>query len=332
MKKHSNLSIFIPHEGCPNQCSFCDQRKISNNEEIPTIDYVYKLCDEFLPKENGENTQIAFFGGSFTAIDRDYMIALLEVVQPFIKNNRANSIRISTRPDCITDEILDLLKFYNVKDIELGAQSMQDEVLLLNKRGHTVKDVYTASEKIKSYGFRLTLQMMTGLYAQKDYEQSALDTARQFVKIKPYSVRIYPTITLKDTLLQELYEQKKYTPPSLEETINICSQLVDIFNKEDIKIIKLGLHAQEGVEKSYVAGPYHPAFKELVESRKFYNEIFKKLDDKTKKYTVFVKESNLSKAKGHKKENLEKFKNLGFDIEILKNDDINEEIKILVRT
>ena len=177
MTKHKNLSIFVPHAGCPNQCSFCDQRSISGTQNPPTAEEVSALCDEFLPKEKGDDYEIAFFGGSFTAIDREYMLQLLKAAYPFVQQGRAAGIRISTRPDCISTEILDILKQYGVTSIELGAQSMQDDVLKVNLRGHTEEDVVKASCLIKQYGFSLGLQMMTGLYGQKNYMEYALDTA-----------------------------------------------------------------------------------------------------------------------------------------------------------
>ncbi len=316
MIKHKNLSIFIPHEGCPQDCSFCDQRKISSKISSVKVEEVVSICEEFLPKENAENFEVAFFGGSFTAINKDYMIALLEAVQPFLKANRANGIRISTRPDAINKEILEILKKYNVTSIELGAQSMQDEVLFLNKRGHTIQDVYNASKLIKEYGFQLGLQMMTGLYGQKDYKECAKDTAEKFILIKPDTVRIYPTITLKDTLLEELVYSGQYKPPSLEESVDICSMVARMFLKEDIKIIKLGLHAQKEVEEGYVSGPYHPAFSELVFSKIYFDKINELVNEKEKNYKVYVHKNRLSQARGQKKENIQKFKNLGFNIEI----------------
>ncbi len=316
MVKHKNLSIFIPHEGCLNDCSFCNQRKISGKEISVTAREVFNICDEFLPKENAINFEIAFFGGSFTAINREYMLDLLKTANEFIKNNRANGIRISTRPDAINHDILKILKEYNVTSIELGAQSMQDEVLLLNKRGHKESDVFSASELIKEYGFNLGLQMMTGLYGQKDYLKYAVDTAEKFIKIKPDTVRIYPTITLKDTLLEKLYKNGEYLPPSLEESVDICAKVAKMFLQKDIKIIKLGLHAQEEVEKGFVAGPYHPAFSELVFSKIYFDKIKEKLDKDKKRYTVYVHKNRLSQARGQKRSNIQKFLQLGFEINI----------------
>ena len=209
--KKGNISIFVPHLGCPCQCSFCNQKTITGQANQPTPQDVDKAVKTAL-KSKGFDYEIAFFGGSFTAIDREYMISLLKAANKYIKSNEVKGIRISTRPDCIDEEILDLLKEYGVTSIELGAQSMDDEVLLANRRGHTAKDVENASELIKSYGFELGLQMMTGLY--KDSEEKAIKTAEKIIALSPQTVRIYPTVVLKGTYLADLYlsgESVSYT-------------------------------------------------------------------------------------------------------------------------
>lgn len=318
MTKHKNLSIFVPHAGCPNQCSFCDQRSISGTQNPPTADEVSALCDEFLPKENGADYEIAFFGGSFTAIDREYMLQLLKAAYPFVQQGRAAGIRISTRPDCISEEILDILKQYGVTSIELGAQSMQDEVLKLNLRGHTEADVVKASCLIKQYGFSLGLQMMTGLYGQKNYMEYALDTAEKFVALQPDTVRIYPTVTLKNTLLEQKFLSGEYIPPSLEETVEICAQLMEIFEKNNIRIIKMGLHADTGLEGKIVAGPYHPAFRELCISRRFLCRIKSQLTNTDREeYIIKVNPKELSQWKGQKNSNIKSLGSMGLNVQIV---------------
>ena len=318
MSKHKNLSIFIPHLGCPNQCSFCDQRSISGAQKAPTVEEVAAVCDEFLPKENGTDYEIAFFGGSFTAIDCTYMTELLKTAYSFVKQGRAMGIRISTRPDCIDPEILDILKQYGVTSIELGAQSMQDEVLKLNLRGHTEKDVEKAAELIKQYGFSLGLQMMTGLYGQKDYMAYAVDTARKFVALKPDTVRIYPTVTLKNTMLEQVFLSGEYVPPNIDETVEICAQLMEIFDRADVKIIKMGLHADTGMEDKIVAGPYHPAFRELCLAKQKLNKIKQQLTNKTpKSITIKVNPKQLSQWKGQKNSNTVQLAQMGFEAQFV---------------
>ena len=325
MIKHKNLSIFVPHEGCPNQCSFCDQKKISGTQTPPTPEQVTALCDEFLPHTaaEGASYEIAFFGGSFTAIDREYMLALLQAAYPFVQQGRASGIRCSTRPDAINDEILTILKQYGVTAIELGAQSMQDDVLRLNLRGHSVQAVFTASALIKEYGFSLGLQMMPGLYGCGDYMEYAVDTAQKFIQIMPDTVRIYPTLILKDTLLEKLYQKGMYTPLSLEKAVEICAVLVKMFNDKDIRIIKLGLHADTGMENSLVAGPYHPALKELVQSRMFLDMFIKALSNKPcGEYVVMVNPRQRSQVTGQKKANITALSQLGYKITVKEDNTI----------
>ena len=333
MEKHRNLSIFVPHEGCPNQCSFCDQKKISGTQNPPSPDYVKSLCEEFLPvdAETGKTYEIAFFGGSFTAIDRGYMLALLKAAHPFILQGRAAGIRVSTRPDAISCEILDILKEYGVTAIELGAQSMQDDVLMLNHRGHSVSDVFNASRLIKQYGFSLGLQMMPGLYGQKNYMEYAVDTAEKFIQIKPDTVRIYPTLILKDTLLESLYQKGMYTPLTVQQAVEICAVLVKMFNKENIRIIKLGLHADTGLEKSLVAGPYHPAMKELVQSYMYLERLtedFSKLEKGC--YTVAVNGRKRSQLAGQRKANLHRLEKMGYTVAIKEDSTLEGDDYIII--
>lgn len=318
MTKHKNLSIFVPHAGCPNQCSFCDQRSISGTQNPPTAEEVSALCDEFLPKEKGDDCEIAFFGGSFTAIDREYMLQLLKAAYPFVQQGRAAGIRISTRPDCISAEILDILKQYGVTSIELGAQSMQNDVLAMNLRGHTEEDVVKASCLIKQYGFSLGLQMMTGLYGQKNYMEYALDTAQKFVALQPDTVRIYPTVTLKNTMLEQKFLSGEYIPPALSETVEICAQLMDIFEKNNIRIIKMGLHADTGLEGKIVAGPYHPAFRELCISQRFLYRIKSQLTNTDREeYIIKVNPKELSQWKGQKNSNIKSLGSMGLNVQIV---------------
>ncbi|MEG3029134.1 MAG: radical SAM protein [Oscillospiraceae bacterium] len=327
MAKHKNLSIFVPHEGCPNRCSFCDQKSISGTNAPPTPQEVTQLCERFLPSEGqgGEEYEIAFFGGSFTAIDHNYMTSLLAAAYPFVQGKRAAGIRISTRPDAIDEDILHTLQSFGVTSIELGAQSMQDEVLRLNMRGHTAQQVVSAAKLIKQEGFSLGLQMMTGLYGQKDYNECALDTAQQFVKLCPDTVRIYPTITLAGTLLAQLYAKGEYTPPTLEQTVDICARLIEIFDAKGIKIIKLGLHADEGMQQKIVAGPYHPAFRELCLSKLFLEKIKDELTtENVKNCIIKVNPSRLSQFKGQKSQNIKQLEKLGITAQIISDSTVLE--------
>lgn len=263
---HANISVFIPHMGCPNACSFCNQRTISSTAHAPSPDEaedIIRGAYEYMSPEKRRNTEIAFFGGSFTAIDREYMISLLERTDRYITcENGFCGIRISTRPDCIDEEILMLLKKYHVTAIELGAQSMNDRVLEMNMRGHTSEDVRRSAAMIKSYGFELGLQMMVGLYGSSPDDE--LYTMNEIVRCAPATARIYPVAVLEGTKLAELYKEGKYVLYPFDECVKLCAEIYSTFVKNNIRVIRMGLHAEDGVEQNAVAGFYHPAFGEIV--------------------------------------------------------------------
>ena len=264
-------------------------------------------------KENSIDTEIAFFGGSFTAIDRDYMRALLEATVPY--TGRFRGIRISTRPDCIDEDILAVLRSYRVSAIELGAQSMCDHVLLSNDRGHTAEDVRRAARLIKNGGFELGLQMMTGLYETTD----ALDieTARQFIGLCPDTVRIYPTIVMKNTRLGTLYQAGLYRPQELDGAVSLCAELIGMFEARGIRVIRVGLHDTPSLRRDRIAGPYHPAFRELCESRIMLFRATELLGGRAPgRYTLRVAPGSRSKMTGQKKSNIAALRRMGYDITI----------------
>lgn len=242
------------------------------------------------------------------------MLRLLNAAKPYI--GRFSGIRISTRPDYIDKEILEILKMYNVTSIELGAQSMDDIVLTANNRGHSSSDVEKASKLIKKYGFSLGLQMMTGLYAS-DIEKD-IYTAEKFIELNPDTVRIYPTVIMKDTELARLYLSEKFKPYSLERSVDLCSKLIQIFEKNNIKIIRLGLHYSDSLINNSLANNYHPAFKELCESKIFLNSFLDKIETANLKsgFTVYINERSLSKFLGQKKENILKLNQMGYNFKI----------------
>lgn len=323
--KRSNVSIFVPHNGCPYKCSFCDQKSITGQNIQPSIDDVEKTISIAMKslKEKTKDSEIAFFGGSFTAINREYMIELLDTANKYVLNKVFKGIRISTRPDAIDDEILTILKEKGVTSIELGAQSMDDNVLLLNNRGHSSQDVVSASELIKRYGFSLGLQMMTGLYGSNydiDYA-----TGLKLAILKPDTVRIYPTVIMKNTELQRLYKFHVYTPMGFDECVNLCSELLLLFDKFDIPVIRLGLHDSKSLYENMVAGCYHPAFRELCESRILLNNCLSILEGMDEKdVIIYVNPSTVSKMVGHKRENINKLNELGYSVKIKSNEDVEK--------
>lgn len=338
--KHSNISIFVPHAGCPHQCSFCNQKTISGAQRPPSAEDVHRICRQALDEvRDKKNCEIAFFGGSFTAIERGYMLELLGAARRYIGENGFKGIRISTRPDFIDGEILDILREYGVTAIELGAQSMKNKVLLANERGHTAEDVYKASALIRDYGFELGLQMMVGLYQSNLNDE--LDTMKKIIKIHPDTVRIYPVVVLKGTKLGELYESGEYKLIPFDTIVELCGKMLVEFDINGIEVIKCGLHASDGVEGDMAAGYYHPAFRELCESWIYRNGMEYIIGDiyqvktanmgfiekkinllKRKSYTFAVNPSCISKALGHKRSNVEYFKKMGIDIKVVGDKEI----------
>ena len=304
----------MPHNGCPHACSFCDQKQITGQAVQPSADDVIRAVETARESlgENTKNAEIAFFGGSFTAIDRSYMKELLDAASPYVKSGEFAGIRLSTRPDAIDDEILGILKESGVTSIELGAQSMSDEVLEANHRGHTAADVVKASQLIKSRGFSLGLQMMTGLYRSSD--ETDTETAEKLAALCPDTVRIYPTVVLKGTELGRLYESGEYRPQTLEQAVALCARLLRLFEEKGINVIRLGLHDSGSLRENMLAGAYHPAFRELCESEIMYDnalEEIKKNRIRPGAADMFINPASVSRFIGQKRANLKRLQHLG---------------------
>lgn len=324
--KKGNISLFIPHLGCPHKCSFCNQNTITGKQSQPTEADV-RLAVETALRKKGYTYEIAFFGGSFTAIDREYMLSLLQAAYDYVKDGRVKGIRISTRPDCIDTEVLDILKKYGVTSIELGAQSMDDEVLTANFRGHTAQDVADASRLIKEYGFELGLQMMTGLYL--DTDEKAVQTAQKIIDLAPDTVRIYPTVVLKGTHLAKLYDDEVYKPQTVDDAADLCTKLVPMFENAGIRVIRLGLHSSPELKKNMVAGAFHDSFGEIVKSRYMLNKILKY---PPADYEIMVNSKSVSQLKGQQKRNIYFLMEEGYNIKVTVNDKIAvDDIKIIRR-
>ena len=312
--------------GCPHQCSFCDQNTISGAKHLPDGKEVREICSRALKEvRSPEDTEIAFFGGSFTAIPRDYMRELLSAAGEFVGIGKFRGIRCSTRPDCISTEILYELKASGVTAIELGAQSMDDEVLSLNERGHSVQDVEDASQLIRAFGFELGLQMMIGLYGstpEKEWE-----TIRKINAIRPDTVRIYPVVVLEGTRLGELLKSGKYVPFSFDTAVDIAASAMVMFEDSGIRVIKCGLHASEFVERDMTGGFYHPAFREICEAMIYRRNMEFELENSgtVSGTAVFaVSPSCISKAVGHGRSNAEFFQKRGITIKILVDENISK--------
>lgn len=310
MSKKANIAFFIPHAGCPYQCSFCNQRRISGKQTSPTgAEITAELKKAVAGLAEDRPAEIAFFGGSFTALPVEYMEELLRAAYPFLGQKGIEGIRISTRPDAINREVLTLLKQYGVTAVELGAQCTDDEVLRLNRRGHTAGDIQKAATLIHEFGLELGLQMMTGLYGAA--RERDLQTARDLIALSPKTVRIYPTVVFPETELYNRYLAGEYTPPSLEETLSLCCELLPMFAQAGIGVIRLGLHGDSSLTGGI--GPVHPALRELCLGELFYKAIVKILPSHWKKVTVLVHPTCLSQAVGQKKINQQRLAALGVE-------------------
>ena len=265
--RESIIPVFVPHLGCPNDCVFCNQRRISGSTVPAAARDVDKAIENAaaLPR-TGAKRQLAFYGGSFTAIPIHEQTALLAAAKAHLDAGDIDSIRLSTRPDAIDGAVLKRLAEYGVETVELGAQSMCDEVLRLAGRGHTARDVENASRMIKAAGFRLILQMMTGLPG--DSIGCSVDTARRIIALEPDGVRIYPTVIVRDTALYDLWQAGRYKEHTVEDAVEYCARIVPLFEVAGIPIIRLGLNPTEELSSGAAAGgAYHPALGELVKSR-----------------------------------------------------------------
>ncbi len=313
--KHINVALFVVHKGCPHMCSFCNQRSISGSSKDITAADVHeavKIAVGSLSQSEAAGGEIAFFGGSFTMVEREYMISLLEAAYEYVEKGIFKGIRISTRPDGISEEICGILKKYGVTAVELGAQSLDDRVLELNERGHTARQVENACRMLKNYGFELGLQMMTGLYGSDDADSIA--TAEKIIALAPDTVRIYPTVVLKGTRLYELMEKGEFAPKGIPETVELCARLIPMFENAGIKVIRVGLHSGGGVEEGFAGGAYHPALREICEGRIYYNNALEKLSGLEKgRYILGVSSKEISKMTGQKKENLIKLREKGYE-------------------
>lgn len=321
--KSYNIPIFVPHRGCPFDCVFCNQKHITGQTKDVDENDVKDTIEEYLktlPKEN-RFVEAAFFGGSFTGIDIDVQRRLLSAAYEYVKSGEIDGIRLSTRPDYISAEILDMLDEYGVTTIELGVQSMDDEVLKCASRGHTAQQVRDAVALIRKYPFRLGLQMMTHLPG--DTDEKSVMTARKIIELKPDMVRIYPTLVIKDTYLEKLYREGKYTPHTVDEAVALCKQLLPMFDEAGIPVIRVALAVTDEISPggSLVAGPFHSAFREIVESEIYFDKMLDEVKNGAQKIGVNSRE--ISKAVGNKRRNIERIEQItGKKIKIYGDDSI----------
>ena len=265
-EKHYTIPIFTPEMACPFRCVFCNQKKISGHSESPDFEEVTQTVRRYLKtfRSVKKRVEVGFFGGTFTGIPEKIREEYLRRVQPFLDSGEVQGIRLSTRPDYIDEKVLQQLKNYRVTTIELGAQSLDKEVLRLSRRGYTVQQVEEASALIHRFGFHLGLQMMIGLPG--DTLEKALATAGKIIALGADNTRIYPTLVIKGTVLHRWYNAEKYRPLSLSEAVLWSKHLLLKFEQAGVRVIRLGLHPSEGLltGDELAAGPFHPSFRELV--------------------------------------------------------------------
>ena len=314
MSRHGNISVFVPHIGCPHRCSFCNQYGITGQNAAPTLDTVKQAVETaaaapgYLPQQ----TELAFFGGSFTAIEPEYMKQLLEIGAAYVHTGLGSGIRISTRPDAVDDGVLALLREHAVTAVELGCQSMEDRVLRLNDRGHTAEQVRRAAERVRAFGFSLGLQMMTGLYG--DTDEGAMRTAQEIIRMSADTVRIYPTLVLEGTRLCALYRSGEYRPQTLDGAVRLAARLVMRFEENGVRVIRTGLHTVD--TDRLVAGPWHPAFGELCAGEVLLEQVIGQIREKglaPGSLHITVPRGFRSKMVGQNKRNIEFLSRMGYN-------------------
>lgn len=301
--KHYNIPIFISHFGCPNDCVFCNQKKINGRETDVTLEDVRNIIEtylETLPKKSKK--EVAFFGGTFTGISMDLQKQYLSVVNEYIKKEKIDGIRLSTRPDYINEEIVDMLKNFGVTTVELGVQSFDEKVLKKSHRFYPMEKVYTASKLIKEAGIELGIQLMIGL--PEATVESDMESAKKTVEIAPDIARIYPTLVIKETQLERMYKDGSYIPLTMDEAVKRCKKIQSLLEINGINVIRVGLQPTEELKEgeNVLGGPFHPAFKELVNGEIFY-DFLRKIYENEKRLEIEANEKDISSIVGIKKIN-----------------------------
>lgn len=313
------VPVFLPHSGCPYRCVFCNQARITGQEEAPqTRAEIESWIDLFLKgcRPSLRRVQLAFYGGNFLGLPKSNFLALMDLAFAYVNQGKIHGIRFSTRPDTIDADRLDALRPYPVDVIEIGVQSMDDHVLRLCRRGHTADDTRRAVMRLKEKKYSTGLQLMVGLPG--DDECRCLTSARDIADLSPDFIRIYPTVVLRDSPLAGLYETGRYTPWSLERCVSIVKEMVLLFRKKNIPVIRMGLQSSTDLDgnASILGGPYHPAFGHLVHSRIFLDKAVERLkaagiaNTGTRDVSICVHPRNISRLRGHRNENVQKIKQM----------------------
>jgi histone acetyltransferase (RNA polymerase elongator complex component) len=305
------IPVFLPNLGCHERCLFCNQKAPSEGLSSPSSvrNFIETSLNRFPSEKEDREKQVAFYGGSFTAIHKDDQVRYLKEVQPFLASGLIDSIRISTRPDALDEEILSLLKEYGVKTVEVGVQSMIDEVLFLANRGHSADDTITAMKRLRQWGFEVGVHLMIGLPGDTyDYFLQSLD---RVIELKPDFVRIHPTLVLKGAPLEILWRDGEYSPLSLDEAVQWLKKGILRLEKSSISVARIGLQPTKELERDYLAGPYHPALHQLIDSAIFFDMAKYLLRNfpNGSKAIFFCNPKEISNLKGQRNENSLKLKN-----------------------
>ena len=301
-KNYYIIPIFVPHEGCPHNCVFCNQDRITGAQDDVTAQIVRNTINDYLEtiKNKSATIEVSFFGGTFTGIREEKQKELLYVAKSFKDKKLIDKIRLSTRPDYINDYILTYLKEYGVDIIELGVQSLDDEVLKKAGRGHSTQSVIEASKLIKEYKFVLGHQIMPGLPG--DSFEKDISTTKASIEMKPDICRIYPSLVIKDTPMELMYKSNDYIPYSLEDAVNISKVMYNMYRENKINVIRIGLQPTESINegKDIVAGPFHPSFRELVEGSLMVDIVLENMKEE-EKAIIHINSKDLSKLYANKK-------------------------------
>jgi histone acetyltransferase (RNA polymerase elongator complex component) len=320
------IPIFLPNAGCPERCLFCNQKAVATGTPPPSsVPKFIEASITRLPSEKkNREKQIAFYGGSFTAIPQEDQIYYLKEVQPFLRSGQIHSIRVSTRPDALNEEILSTLKEYGVKTVEIGAQSMIDEVLLLSTRGHSTEDTISAVSRLRRWGFEVGLHLMIGLPG--DTYNRFLQTLDRVIDLKPDFLRIHPTLVLKGAPLEILWKAEKYSPLSLEETVHWLKKGLLKLERFPIRVARIGLQPTQELERHLLAGPYHPALHQLIDSEIAFDmaKYLLKLYPEEREPLFLCHRKEVSNLRGQRNQNTHKLKDQFHlkDIFIQNSDDI----------
>jgi histone acetyltransferase (RNA polymerase elongator complex component) len=332
-KNYYIIPIFVPHEGCPHNCVFCNQDRITGAQDDVTAQTVRNIMNEYLEtiQNKSATIEVSFFGGTFTGIREEKQRELLGVAKEFKDKKLINKIRLSTRPDYINDYILTYLKEYGVNIIELGVQSLDEDVLKKAGRGHNVEDVINASKLIKEYEFVLGHQIMPGLPG--DTFEKDIYTTITSLKMKPEICRIYPALVIKDTPMEKMYKCNEYVPYSLEEAVNISKVMYDLYRKNNVNVIRIGLQPTESINegRDIIAGPFHPSFRELVEGSLLVDIILENMKHE-KNALIHINSKDLSKLYANKKIYFNKLKENDKSIVVEQDDKIERgHIKVCLK-